>query len=81
MSVGGIAPDDYQQTSVSGVYAIGDAATLYQHIAMFKAKFVQARILDGASAAIEYGAISHAAVSEALVVAARAAIAAVEQGK
>lgn len=62
---GGIVRDNYLQTSVPGVYAIGDAATSYQlqHIATFEAKYVQSRFLEGSSAAIEYGAISHAVFS------------------
>ncbi len=62
---GAMARDDYLQTSVAGVYAIGDAATRYQlqHIASFETKFVQRRILEGNTARIDYGAISHAVFS------------------
>ena len=62
---GGIVRDDYLQTSVAGVYAIGDAATRYQlqHIATFEAKFVLRRILEGTVSPIDYGAISHAVFS------------------
>ncbi len=62
---GNIVRDDYLQTSVSGVYAIGDAATPYQlqHIATFECKFVLARLLEGNSSTIDYGAISHAVFS------------------
>ncbi len=62
---GGIVRDDYLQTSVAGVYAIGDAATRYQlqHIAAFEAKFVQSRLLEDSVSAIDYGTISHAVFS------------------
>ncbi len=62
---GGIVRDDYLQTSVSGIYALGDVATRYQlqHIATFEAKYIKHRILDGESTPIEYGAISHAVFS------------------
>lgn len=62
---GAIVRDDYLQTSVDGVYAIGDAATRYQlqHIATFEAKYVQSRILKGTVSPINYGAISHAVFS------------------
>lgn len=62
---GGIVRDEYLQTSVPGVYAIGDAATRYQlqHIATFESNFVQDRILKGTTSALDYGAISHAVFS------------------
>jgi len=62
---GGIVRDDHLQTSVSGVYAIGDAATRYQlqHIATFESNFVQDHILGGSKSPINYGAISHAVFS------------------
>lgn len=62
---GGIVRDDTLQTSVPGVYAIGDAAARYQlqHIATFESNFVQNRILKGATSALDYGAISHAVFS------------------
>lgn len=62
---GGIVRDDYLQTSVPGVYAIGDAATRYQlqHIATFETNFVQNRIINGSTSVMDYGAISHAVFS------------------
>ena len=62
---GGIVRDSYLQTSVPGVYAIGDAAARYQlqHIATFESNFVQDRILKASKSALDYGAISHAVFS------------------
>ena len=62
---GGIVRDAYLQTSVAGVYAVGDAATRYQlqHIATFETKYVQSRILEDTTSPIDYGAISHAVFS------------------
>ena len=62
---GGIVRDDYLQTSVPGVYAIGDAATRYQlqHIATFESNFVQNRLINGSTSPLDYGAISHAVFS------------------
>ena len=62
---GGIVRDETMQTSVAGVYALGDVATSYQlqHIATFEANYIQRRILQDETAPIEYGAISHAVFS------------------
>jgi len=62
---GGIARDEYLQTSVPGVYALGDVATRYQlqHIASFEAKYLEQRILKENTAPIDYGAIPHAVFS------------------
>ncbi len=62
---GGIVRDEHLQTSVQGVYALGDAATRYQlqHIATFESHYIRERILKGDPAAIDYSAISHAVFS------------------
>ena len=62
---GRIARDEFLQTSVPGIYALGDVAAQYQlqHIATFEAEFVRRRMLEGETAPIDYGAIPHAVFS------------------
>lgn len=66
---GGIVRDETLQTSVSGVYAMGDAASPYmlQHIASFESEYICNRILENSGTssvgAISYNAISHAVFS------------------
>lgn len=72
-----IIRDETLQTSVSGVYAMGDAASPYmlQHIAAFESNYISHRIshrinqgisqgiLEDSDTAISYGAIAHAVFS------------------
>jgi len=62
---GNIVRDNTLQTSVSGVYAMGDAATPYmlQHIAAYEADYIRNKIQEGSDTPISYGAISHAVFS------------------
>ena len=62
---GGIVRDEFMQTSVPGIYALGDVAAPYQlqHIATFEAEFIRRRLLEGETAPIDYGAIPHAVFS------------------
>ncbi|OED40990.1 hypothetical protein AB833_10890 [Chromatiales bacterium (ex Bugula neritina AB1)] len=62
---GGVIRDEYLETSVPGVYAIGDAGTAVQlqHIASREQEFLQRRLLKNDDSPIEYGAIGHAVYS------------------
>ncbi|MEH6457642.1 MAG: FAD-dependent oxidoreductase [Cocleimonas sp.] len=60
-----IIRDETLQTSVSGVYAMGDVASPYmlQHIAAFESNYICNRILEGSESSISHGAIAHAVFS------------------
>jgi dihydrolipoamide dehydrogenase len=63
---GFIKVDDNLQTSVPGVYAVGDVAGnfMFQHSASFEVSYLARKILESKSGPINYGMMPHAVFSD-----------------